>query len=356
MGLTKRAVSSLVTCFSIAVCVLSTPPQAVFSHRILSHSTAFADQSRPSLAPLLGGSKVDLSKSPVALILTNEYMCTGLLVGKYEVVTAGHCLAAQSSEFIVRVGNEEHSVKQVVRSAAFSENSPATLAFIKYDLGMLLLDSPVESIQPAPVLRDLRITQGDTVTVIGRGANELLRGEEELGQGRIGEFLVDDANGSVIVTTSLVKKSSTCPGDSGAPVFKRIGESLLAVGVVSAGTNFTNSQGRCVVNGRGLSVFVDLQSESSQLFLSQFDGVKYASGREQFVAERLQQLTSRITASTLKVRAPKLIKELVKLRSLASGEQRLTIASMIRTLRALQANNSRKNHVTVLRKLRSLVL
>ncbi len=341
MGLTNRVVQNIITCCLLTVCTFTTPTRDLR-----------AEGHRPTLAQLLGGSQIDLSQSPVALILTNEYMCTGLLVGKHEVITAGHCLAAQASEFTVQVGTEKHSVSQVVRSAAFSEGAPATLAFIKYDLGMILLDSPVETVQPASVLNDLRITSGDTLTVIGRGANELPNREQALGEGRTGDFLVDDANGSVIVTTSLIKKSSTCPGDSGAPVFKRIGNATFAVGVVSAGTNFANSQGKCVVNGRGLSVFVDLQSETSQLFLSQFDGVQHASGRALFVAERLQKLTSRITTTSIKARAPKLIKELVKLRQLASEEQRISINTMIRSLRSLGSSSSRKAHTSILRKLR----
>lgn len=323
----------------------------LFSVWAVSFSTS-AQSRVPETAPLLGGSPTDLSASPVALILTREYMCTGLLVGAQEVLTAGHCIASAASDFVVIVGSEKHSVTTVVRNSQFNVDAPATLAFIKHDLGMLLLTTPVTTVTPVPVLNDLPTTDGDTLSVIGRGANEVPDSEQPLGTGRRADFLVDDANGSVIVTTNLVLDGTTCPGDSGAPVFKTIGGSLFAVGVVSAGTSFTRDNGRCVSSGRGLSVFVDLQSEFSKLFLSQFDGVKSASGRTLFVAEKLVQLSQRVTTRNVSSRAPKLIRELLKLRKYASTEQLSIISRMVRTLRSVSQKRGDKAHTAAVRNLK----
>ena len=313
---------------------------------------AHAQDRRPETAPLLGGSPIDLSASPVALILTREYMCTGLLVGAQEVLTAGHCIAATASEFVVVVGNEKHLVTTVVRNSQFNVDAPATLAFIKHDLGMLLLKSPVTTVAPVPVLNDLPTVDGDTLSIIGRGANEQPDADQPLGNGRQANFLVNDANGSVIVTTNLVLDGTTCPGDSGAPVFRSIGGSLFAVGVVSAGTSFTRENGTCVSSGRGLSVFVDLQSEFSKLFLSQFDGVKVASGRTLFVADKLVQLSQRVTTKNVSTRAPKIIRELLKLRKFASQEQLQIISRMIRTLRTLTRRQGIKAQSAAVRNMR----
>lgn len=313
---------------------------------------ASAQDRVPPTAPLLGGSPTDLSASPVALILTREYMCTGLLVGRQEVLTAGHCIASAASDFVVIVGSEKHQVSTVVRNSQFNVDAPATLAFIKHDLGMLLLSTPVTSVPPVPVLNDLPTTDGDTLSVIGRGANEQADSEQPLGVGRRADFLVDDANGSVIVTTNLVLDSTTCPGDSGAPVFRSIGGTLFAVGVVSAGTSFTRSNGRCVSSGRGLSVFVDLQSEFSKLFLAQFDGVLLASGRTLFVAEKLVELSQRVTTRNVNTKAPRLIRELLKLRKYANVDQLSIISRMIRTLRSLSQKRGSKAQSEAVRNLR----
>lgn len=314
--------------------------------------SAHAEVQRPETAPLLGGSPIDLSASPVALILTREYMCTGLLVGAQEVLTAGHCIASAASDFVVVVGNEKHLVTTVVRNEQFNVESPATLAYIKHDLGMLLLKTPVTTVAPVPVLNDLPTVDGDTLSVIGRGANEQPDADQPLGNGRRAEFLVDDANGAVIVTTNLVLEGTTCPGDSGAPVFRSIGGSLFAVGVVSAGTSYTRESGKCVSSGRGLSVFVDLQSEFSKLFLSQFEGVKIASGRTLFVADKLVQLSQRVTTKNVSTRAPKIIRELLKLRKYASQEQLEIIARMVRTLRTLARKQGIKAQSAAVKNLR----
>lgn len=295
--------------------------------------------------PLLGGSAIDLSNSPVALILTNDYMCSGVLIGQREVLTAGHCSLSSAEEYFVVVGQKKYKVAGVFTHVGYKDNAPVTLYTVRFDLGMLVLTEDVTDITPVSLLADLPIKSGAKLTVIGRGSNEFASKTQSIGEGRIGEVTVDDSNGFVVVSSRSTTKVSTCAGDSGGPVFRIIDGVLTLAGIVSAGTNSVSSSGVCSTRDSrsGVSLFVNLQSSVSSDFLKQFGGLQTVSGSELLFQEGLKTLLPQVSSIRSATKAAQLELKLRKLLQFkGAGTERVTLlTALIRNIRAASRATSR---------------
>ncbi len=318
-------------------------------------TTSPADAQRPRTEALLGGTDTDLSSSPIALILTKKFLCTGLLVGPQQILTAGHCMDASASEYRVIVGTKKFLVDGVFRSAAYDPLGPVTLGTIQYDLGMLTLTSPVEEVAPSPILQDLPLRPRDSVTVFGRGTNELPDAIQGLGTGRVGNLKVEDVNGAVIITSTGSADVATCPGDSGAPLFRSVAGYTVTAGVVSAGTNDADAAGMCRPSKGGISVFVDLQSPSSRSFLSQFPEVQYLSGRKVSFLSGVNELAPRLTGTNVAKNGTKLVSQFTKLRRFADPLRAPILNAVIRSLKEASSSRSKPKKLAALQAAASAV-
>lgn len=265
---------------------------------------------------IIGGSFVDLTGGPVALILTSSYICSGVLVGPSEVLTAGHCTAtaAPANDYSVVVGGGTYGVSSVHFNSSYDvsgdvvENAP-------YDTGMLLLSSPVTGATPIPVLRSLPVEVGDPATIYGYGTNENsgLPDRDPTENGKRANIYVEDVSGGLLSSSHLfgLVNASTCAGDSGGPMVQAIAGHSAVVGSLSIGTNGISSS-TCFLSDGGYYSYVNLQSETSRSFLGQFAGVRVITGPRIFVESAAKQakrdLTSalrvtRLTAFKTRVRA-----------------------------------------------------
>lgn len=243
-------------------------------------ATASHDRSQQVSTKILGGRFYpEAAGYRVAFIETDQYRCSGSLVGTREVLTAAHCIAGgpDASGFSVFVGGKWMEVESTWYHAAFDRNKPAAV-MAPYDLGMVVLKNPVVGTRPFPILRKRKVRRGSTIFIAGFGTNERADRPNRsfIDNFKIGATRVAQAIGGVFFGEHRAYGSSTCAGDSGGPatfLYRR--DALAVVGVLSAGTNSVEG-GRCRLKNGGRFIHVDLQSPTSRAFLSYFPNVRYA--------------------------------------------------------------------------------
>jgi hypothetical protein len=189
--------------------------------------------------------------STVALLTSSDtsYMCAGTLIAPSVVVTAAHCLVDQDpvtdqitneyvpTDMIVVAGaldamsaatDQRYAIANIVRHA----NYPGSFAVDMYGLGkyydigilLLLLQQPITSLPPAPVLPfaqfDSTLSQGVLVTIAGYGYRD--SAGTLTGQLYLAETPYQRHNDTEFIAGAQ-GSPSTCRGDSGGPVYLSVG-------------------------------------------------------------------------------------------------------------------------------------
>lgn len=250
---------------------------------------------------IIGGSFVDLTGGPVALIMTSTYICSGVLVGPSEVLTAGHCTAegAPAADYSVVVGGASYGVSATFYNPSYDPIGDVVVN-APYDTGMLLLSSPVIGTDPIPVLRDLPVEVGDPATIYGYGTNENsgLPGREPTENGKRANMTVEDTSGGLLSSSHVFNgaNASTCAGDSGGPMVQSISGHVAVVGSLSIGTNALSGS-TCTLADGGYYSYVDLQSETSKSFLENFAGVTILKGQRVYVEVAAKRAKKDLTAA-----------------------------------------------------------
>jgi secreted trypsin-like serine protease len=192
-----------------------------------------------------------IGRSVVTVIGSHGTVCTGALIAPNIVLTAGHCIAPQTSYRVVDYTTRPPGLltaRKVERHPQF--NMQTMLAHrATADVALLLLESAVPSKEPAllgtpgiPVASGARFTiAGIGVTASGRDDGVgTIRAAALVATGQPSGFqirLVDPA------TNNTRNGLGACTGDSGAPVFENQSDRAVIVGIVSWSTGANNSAG-----------------------------------------------------------------------------------------------------------------
>jgi hypothetical protein len=178
----------------------------------------------------------------------------------------------------VWVGGEWHTVSAAYYNSSYDPFEPIERA-ARHDIAVIVLDSDVTSVAPQPLLRGRNIREDEQLYIAGYGTNERSgeAGRSFIDDAKEGQTRIEENTDGVIYSKHSIGRISSCAGDSGGPAIQIFGRLQGLVGVLSAGSNDNRPNGACFQAGGGLMLFVNLQSSSSQRFLSFFPSIRYTT-------------------------------------------------------------------------------
>jgi hypothetical protein len=227
-----------------------TIPHLRFAGILLAATLALAT---PSQAIVGGGAENPdaIGRSIVTIIGSHGTVCSGSLIAPTIVLTAGHCIAPNTSYRVIDYTTQPPRLLTAQKIASHPQFNLQTMLAHRAtaDVALLLLPAPVPSKAPAllgtpriPIAPGARFTiAGIGVAVSGGDAGiGTIRAAPLVATGQPGRLqmrLVDPA------TNNSRNGLGACTGDSGAPVFENQDDRAVIVGVVSWSTGANNSAG-----------------------------------------------------------------------------------------------------------------
>jgi secreted trypsin-like serine protease len=207
-----------------------------------------AAQEESKLAPIapglrvVGGRKANKDEFPDCVCIGSrsddgdEYCCTGTLIGKNVVVTAGHCLPCTGDSSVIYIGINTRSPGITYTGKAIQHPQYAQ-GGLHNDLTVILLDKDVTEVQPRRVATTDQVNQATFVRVVGFG-NSDVSSTTGFGVKRIADVPVASISCSgatdartlgcdarlELVAGMVGLKRDSCNGDSGGPIYVQIGD------------------------------------------------------------------------------------------------------------------------------------
>jgi secreted trypsin-like serine protease len=222
---------------------------------ILSIAAVAALLAAAPASAIVGGappSTDGVGRSVVTIIGSRGTFCSGALIAPRLVLTAGHCVQADTEYRIVEYDSaHKPQLKVVLRAVAHPAfKMQAILAHrASADVALLELDAPTRNAVPAALgVPQLPLAPGNAFTIAGIGVT--IRGDGKSGgvvrtaslvtTGKPGTLqirLVDPA------TLDTKEGLGACTGDSGGPLFEQQAAGAVIVGVISWSTGANGSAG-----------------------------------------------------------------------------------------------------------------
>ena len=162
----------------------------------------------------------------VALLLDNDYspVCSATLIEEDTLLTAAHCIDDGDVCF-VRIGDSIRDVRDTVYHPNFSDNR----GNIRYDVGLVFLETPIVDIEPTP-LNDMPLygREGFPITTVGYSKG--FKKYSEIGTFWYYGTLESEPTNMKFLTPN----GSIWFGDSGGPVFMYVEGKKKIIGIISS--------------------------------------------------------------------------------------------------------------------------
>ncbi len=173
-----------------------------------------------------------IEQSTVALVSSNgQVFCTGTLIHKNFVVSAGHCLANFGGTLYIGFGRSS-SEFQYVKAADYEVSPGYTGSFNKAvpsDISVIELSSAAPAgYKPVGIYKGT-VAQGSSLALAGFGQTQ------SGGSGRLYYTSVGVTSKTSNEITVYKGGTGSCYGDSGGPAYVTSGSSLQVIGATSRG-------------------------------------------------------------------------------------------------------------------------
>jgi MYXO-CTERM domain-containing protein len=227
-------------------------------------AAACAEPPRPMKVrrAIVGGTEADVGAYPETVAIMDlsghtgpsSYFCSGTLVGPRAVISAAHCMfdwrdrPVPANEIGVYFGHDAQSVPRdqvltistyfVPDTYPYGEVTDQTTGMGRDDdLSLLILDQPVTTVTPAPILAPAQVstlTQGTMLLLVGFGMTTL----DYSGPDGVMFYASSpiDIHSDYEILIGAPGQPDTCFGDSGGPAFLVQGDQRILVGITSRGT------------------------------------------------------------------------------------------------------------------------
>ncbi|HET9237921.1 MAG TPA: trypsin-like serine protease [Oligoflexus sp.] len=173
-----------------------------------------------------------IEQSTVALASSNgQVFCTGTLIDKRFVVSAGHCLANYRGTLYIGFGRSSTEFKYV-KAADYAVNPAYTGSFNKSvpsDISVIELSAAAPAGYNPVAIYKGSITRGSNLALAGFGQTQ------SGGSGRLYYTSVSVSGTTSNEITVYENGTGSCYGDSGGPAYVSSGGRLLVIGATSRG-------------------------------------------------------------------------------------------------------------------------
>lgn len=224
----KRAIHLL----PVVVALVGCDMVGVVGDGIVSDNPAVQNQGGPdngaTLEPFITDGQADPGHPSVGELNSGGAGCTATLIGQRTVLTAAHCVPANSATFTLG-GQTLHSAQVIAHPSYGGGNSG--------DVAVVILQQPVQGVSPSPIAVG-GPQVGQSIVLVGFGKTG--ENANDYGTKRMGANTVSQVGPT---TFSFQGASNVCNGDSGGPTFVNVGTQQVVYGVHSTKSGFCGSGG-----------------------------------------------------------------------------------------------------------------
>jgi secreted trypsin-like serine protease len=209
---------------------------------------------------ITNGDPDDSDSAVVALMQHGDVFCTGVLINKYVVATAAHCVSGEFKPDQIYFGSNpsggDGTFVGVADTKAHPDFDAKTLDNDVAVVG-LVEEAPVKpvAVLPANSIDDSWL--GSTIKIVGFG---LTSSDGDAGTKMVGTTTIDGVDDGTFHFSG--DPSQTCQGDSGGPAFMKIDGKNTVIGLTSFGDSNCQKYGR--------DTRVDVQNDFLNSYSSQY--------------------------------------------------------------------------------------
>ncbi|KAM5165120.1 vitamin K-dependent protein C [Mantella aurantiaca] len=212
-------------------------------------------------ARLTGAKKGRKGDSPWQALLSkdNKFICGGVLIHRYWVLTAAHCFkeAQENAKYIVHLGEyirfKLENTEQKISAIKFIIHPKFDQSNIDNDIALLRLDQPAVYTKyvlpiclPSYGLAETNLTVEGTVTIVTGWGNQdqNLRNRTLIlsyiqipvvSHNNCSEVMRNKVTNNMLCAGTLGDNQDACTGDSGGPMVTTFGDTWFLIGLVSWG-------------------------------------------------------------------------------------------------------------------------